>query len=87
LGKNKKGSRTKAHLNLAESSLLARKANVNNLVYTHFTSGEINKEASLKEIRKNYSGNVIFGEDLMVIKNERFARQHLFRIIAFEVKI
>ncbi len=67
--KNKKRSRTKAHLNLAESSLLAKKANVSNLVYTHFSSGEINKEASLKEIRKNYSGNVIFGEDLMVLKN------------------
>lgn len=66
-GKNKKTSRTRAHLNLAESSMLAKQAGVRYLVYTHFTSGEIDQEASLKEIRKNYSGNVIFGEDLMVI--------------------
>ncbi len=65
---NKNISRTRAHLNLAESSMLAKQAGVKNLVYTHFTSGVIDKEASLKEIRKNYSGNVIFGEDLMVIK-------------------
>ncbi len=66
--KNKKRSRTRAHLNLTESSMLAKQAGVKNLVYTHFTPGEIDKEASLKEIRKNYSENVIFGEDLMIIK-------------------
>ncbi|MCP4110553.1 MAG: DUF1566 domain-containing protein [Desulfobacteraceae bacterium] len=66
--KNKKTSRTRAHLNLTESSMLAKQAGVKNLVYTHFTSGEIDNEASLKEIRNNYSGNVIFGEDLMIIK-------------------
>ena len=66
--KNKKRSRTRAHLNLAESSLIARQSNVKNLVYTHFTSGVIDKEASLQEIRKNYTANVIFAEDLMVLK-------------------
>ena len=55
----------RAHLNLHESSLLAQKANVTNLVYTHFTPGEVDREASIKVIRKNYSGHVIFGEDLM----------------------
>jgi ribonuclease BN (tRNA processing enzyme) len=68
-GGNKKRTRTKAHLNLAESSQIARESNVSNLVYTHFTDGEINKDDSLVEIRKNYSGKVIFAEDLMVIKN------------------
>ncbi len=67
-GKNRKRTRIKAHLNLAESSLLAKKAGVENLVYTHFSSGEVDQEASLKEIRENYSGNVIFGEDFMVLK-------------------
>lgn len=68
-GDGSKGKRQPAHLNLADSSLLAKKSNVKNLVYTHFTPGTVNEEASLKKIRENYTGNVIFGEDLMVIKN------------------
>ncbi|MFS1422875.1 DUF1566 domain-containing protein [Shewanella sp. 10N.286.48.B5] len=67
--KNKKSGNKKnrAHLNLNDSSTLAQKANVKNLVYTHFTAGEVDAEASLKEIHKNYSGNVIFSEDLMAV--------------------
>lgn len=65
----RRSSRKRAHLNLHESSLLAKRANARNLVYTHFTPGEVDQEASLKEICKNYSGNVIFGEDLMVLSN------------------
>lgn len=56
-----------AHLNLDDSSTLASKANVKNLVYTHFNSTVVDVEASMKQINKNYSGNVIFGEDLMVV--------------------
>ncbi|EPJ44368.1 MAG: hypothetical protein OFPI_39870 [Osedax symbiont Rs2] len=67
-GKNKKRSRTKAHLNLAESSLIASQANVKNLVYTHFSTGVIDEQASLQEIRSNYSANVIFADDLMQLK-------------------
>jgi len=65
--KRKQGKSTKnrAHLNLSDSSLIAKNAQVKNLVYTHFRSGEINKEKSLKEIRKNYKENVIFAQDLM----------------------
>ncbi len=66
-----KGERTRAHLNLRESSLIAKLSNVKNLVYTHFTSGEVDKEASLKEIRKNYAGTVVFGKDLMIIRTGR----------------
>ncbi|MCL1127031.1 MBL fold metallo-hydrolase [Shewanella surugensis] len=66
-GKNNHTPRIRAHLNLAESSLLAKQANVNTLVYTHFVSGIVDKEASLKIIRKQYSGKVIFGKDLMLI--------------------
>lgn len=57
-----------AHLNLADSSSLAKQANVKNLVYTHFNSTLVDTVTSLKEIQKNYTGNVIFAEDLMVIK-------------------
>ncbi len=68
--RKKKGN---AHLNLAESSRMAKQANVKNLVYTHFNSTLVNTAASLKEIEKNYRGNVIFAEDLMVI-NKQAAR-------------
>jgi len=58
-----------AHLNLDDSSSMAKQANVKNLVYTHFNSTVVDTVASLKEINKNYTGNVIFGEDLMVLNN------------------
>lgn len=69
--KNRENKKPKgdAHLNLADSSSMANKANVKNLVYTHFNSTVIDIEASMKEIQKNHSGNVIFGEDLMVLKD------------------
>jgi ribonuclease BN (tRNA processing enzyme) len=64
---NKRGSRTRAHVNLDESSSMAEKGRVKNLVYTHFTAGDVDSEASLKQIRENYHGNVIFGQDLMIV--------------------
>jgi ribonuclease BN (tRNA processing enzyme) len=69
---NKKGKngQIRAHLNLDDSSTLAAKSQVKHLVYTHFTGGEIDTEASLKAIRKHYSGEVIFGEDLMVLNQD-----------------
>jgi len=71
--KASKRSTEHAHLNLDDSSLLAKQANVKNLVYTHFNSTVVDTEASLKEIRQNYTGNVIFGEDLMVLSKEPVA--------------
>ncbi|GHB58870.1 hypothetical protein GCM10008107_04950 [Psychrosphaera saromensis] len=71
---NKSSKRVRAHLDLADSSLLAKQAKVKNLVYTHFTPGEIDQEASLKQIRKNYSGNVIFATDLMLVKAKDFKK-------------
>jgi ribonuclease BN (tRNA processing enzyme) len=65
--------RERAHLNLAESSSMASQANVSNLVYTHFTPGDVDQEASLGEIRKIYGGYVTFGEDLMVLSNAHSA--------------
>ncbi len=64
-----KRSRIRAHLNLNDSSLLAKQAQIKNLVYSHFTAGDVNEKASLKEIKTNYQGNVIFAEDLMVFGN------------------
>lgn len=57
----------RAHLNLIDSSLLAKQSNVSNLVYTHFNTGIVDTEASLKVIEQNYRGNVIFAQDLMVL--------------------
>ena len=59
--------KTRAHLNLNDSSKMAEIAGVDNLVYTHFTPGKVDQAASLDIIRKNYNGNVIFSEDLMVV--------------------
>ena len=69
-GKSKgKKSKVRAHLDLNDSSSIAQKAKIKNLVYTHFIPGNIDKKTSLKKIRKNYQGNVIFGEDLMQLKS------------------
>jgi ribonuclease BN (tRNA processing enzyme) len=62
-----KKSKEHAHLNLADSSKMAELANVKTLVYTHFNSTTVDTIASLNKIQKNYRGNVIFGEDLMVL--------------------
>ncbi len=70
-GRSRKSKRVRAHLDLNDSSLMANEANIKNLVYTHFTLGEIDKESSLIEIRKNYNGNVIFGADLMVLSKPK----------------
>lgn len=72
--KNKSETATKhipdrAHLNLDDSSTLAAKSEVVHLVYTHFNPGTVDTKASLEKIRQNYSGDVIFAEDLMVLNN------------------
>ncbi|WP_198679979.1 Lcl domain-containing protein [Aureibaculum luteum] len=64
---NNKKTKQKAHVNLTESSQMAKEANVNNLVLTHFVFTTIDEEATTAEIRKNYLGTVIYGEDLMVL--------------------
>ncbi len=74
---NRKGSskntskKERAHLNLDESSRMAKEANVKNLVLTHFTKTDIDEEATTKELQKNYLGNILFAEDLMTIPLEK----------------
>jgi ribonuclease BN (tRNA processing enzyme) len=65
---NRKKDRVSAHINLFESSLIAKNANVKKLVYTHFVPGTIDEEKSLEQIRVNYNGEVIFSQDLIEIK-------------------
>ena len=57
--KNNRNSKDRAHLNLANSSKIAKDARIKTLVYTQFRAGDINTESSLEEIRKNYVGKVI----------------------------
>ncbi|MHA7944574.1 Lcl domain-containing protein [Formosa sp. 3Alg 14/1] len=61
------GNKEKAHVNLEESSLMAKEAHVKNVVLTHFNFTEIDEEATTSEIRKNYSGPVIYGKDLLTV--------------------
>ena len=65
-GKNN-GTKEKAHVNLAESSQMAKEANVKTLVLTHFNVTDIDEDATTAELRKNYLGNIIYGEDLMTL--------------------
>lgn len=57
----------KAHVNLDESSQMAKEANVKNLVLTHFNFTDIDEAATTSEIRKNYNGNIFYAKDLMEI--------------------
>ncbi|KGL63148.1 DUF1566 domain-containing protein [Polaribacter sp. Hel1_85] len=65
--RNKSGNKTKqkAHVNLSESSQMAKEANVKNLVLTHFVATNIDEVATSSEINKNYTGTIIYAEDLM----------------------
>lgn len=76
--KNSNGTSQKAHVNLAESSRMAKEANVEHLVLTHFNFRNVDEESTTAEIRKNYSGTIIYGEDLMVLplKQDRIATKN-----------
>jgi|GEM_PF-1521559 len=63
-------TKQKAHVNLTESSLMAKEANVKNLVLTHFNVTNINEDATTATIRKNYIGTVLYAKDLMVLPLE-----------------
>ncbi|SDR94563.1 Ribonuclease BN, tRNA processing enzyme [Polaribacter sp. KT25b] len=65
--RNNSRAKEKAHVNLAESSQMAKEANVKNLVLTHFNFTNVDEEATSAEIRKNYNGTILYGEDLMSI--------------------
>ena len=67
--KSKSGNKKKqtAHVNLSESSQMAKESNVKNLVLTHFVATNIDEDATSAEIEKKYSGTIIYGEDLMVL--------------------
>lgn len=57
----------RAHGTLQEVATMAAKANVKKMALTHLTPGEVDVEANLREMGKIYSGEIIFGEDLMEV--------------------
>ncbi|MBU2997107.1 YHYH protein [Cellulophaga baltica] len=66
----------KAHVNLSESSQMAKEANAKHLVLTHFNFTNIDEEATTTEIRKNYSGEILYAKDLMVLPNNIDTNSH-----------
>lgn len=75
---HKSGAKNKeqAHVNLSESSQMAKEANVKNLVLTHFNFTNIDEQATTTEIRKNYIGEVLYAYDLMVLPLEEGMHSH-----------
>lgn len=69
ISKNNKSRKTtqKAHVNLNESALMAKEAHVKNLVLTHFNFTNVDEIATTAEIRKNYTGNILYAKDLLVL--------------------
>nr|WP_321227102.1 MBL fold metallo-hydrolase [uncultured Psychroserpens sp.] len=57
----------RAHVNLSESSLMAKEANAKHLILTHFTATTIDEEATTAELGKNYAGDISYAHDLMTI--------------------
>lgn len=57
----------RAHVTLTDTARMASEAGVKTLILTHFTRGEIDEAATMAELRKGYSGKIVFGADLMTI--------------------
>ncbi|WP_372755639.1 YHYH protein [Mariniflexile sp.] len=64
---NNTGKKDRAHVNLDESSRMAKEANVKNLVLTHFNFTKVDEDATTTQIRQNYFGTVLYAEDLMTL--------------------
>ncbi|MDO7171670.1 YHYH protein [Mariniflexile sp. AS56] len=74
--KKNEGKKDRAHVNLDESSRMAKEANVKNLVLTHFNFTKVDEKATTSQLRENYSGNVHYAEDLMRFSIEEDAHTH-----------
>ncbi|MCG9793542.1 YHYH protein [Flavobacterium algicola] len=74
--KGKNQTPEKAHVNLSESSLMAKEANVKNLVLTHFNFTNIDEEATTAGLRENYIGTILYAKDLMVLPLQTTKQEH-----------
>lgn len=59
--------RQRAHVTLAETARMASEAGAKTIVLTHFTVGTIDESATIAELRKAYSGEVLFAADGMTL--------------------
>jgi len=57
-----------SHALLEDVAIMAAKANVKKVVLTHYPPFEVNIEATLKQYKRFYNGEVIFGQDLLEVK-------------------
>lgn len=64
-----RGGRVRAHVNLAETAQMAQDAGVDTIVLTHFTVGTNDEAATIAELRKGYSGKIIFAVDQMIVSD------------------
>jgi ribonuclease BN (tRNA processing enzyme) len=58
----------KSHASLEDLAIMAAKANVKKIVLTHYPPFGVSIEATLKQYKRFYNGEVIFGQDLLEIK-------------------
>jgi ribonuclease BN (tRNA processing enzyme) len=58
-----------SHTGVADAGRIAQESGVRTLVLSHYVPGDdaIDREAVRSEIRRSFAGEVVFGEDLMVI--------------------
>ena len=69
-GSSKKRPHQRAHVTLDETARMAQESGAKKIVLTHFTVGENDEPATIKELRKTYSGEIVFGSDLMIIDRD-----------------
>jgi ribonuclease BN (tRNA processing enzyme) len=60
----------RSHTSFRDVGRIARDAGVHKLVLSHYIPGDaaVDRDAVLSEIRKSFDGQVVFGEDLLVIE-------------------
>ena len=60
----------RSHTSFRDLGRIAHEAGVGKLVLSHFVPGDavVDRDAVLSEIRKSFGGEVVFGEDLLVIE-------------------
>jgi ribonuclease BN (tRNA processing enzyme) len=59
----------RSHTSFRDVGRIAQEAGVKKLVLSHFVPGDatVDREAVTAEIRKSFQGELVFGEDLMVL--------------------
>ncbi|PWJ57388.1 ribonuclease BN (tRNA processing enzyme) [Dyadobacter jejuensis] len=73
---NRTPNKEKAHVNLAESALMAKEANVKNLVLTHFNFDQVDEAATTSALRAHYTGTVLYAHDLMTLPLQQEVHSH-----------